>query len=185
MSGFPSRPPGDSEASRGQLKQGDSEFSATEWNRHVDAANRVLGQQALGTPHNPRLPLAFDTNLLTVKNNSGADRRRGEVLEFSGSPLTDYSAGELWLGGFIPMLANAFGVLLNPIPAGAFGNRDCQTNGCCLGLVNVTNETHKFARVQAGNCVLQSGTYGPVRILHKPGGLGEKTCGLMLNVPIA
>ena len=70
-----------------KLTAGDSTISASEFNRHVDAANIVLGQQQLGTPATP-LRLEYDTNRITVKNDSGADRRRGEILEFTGSPLT-------------------------------------------------------------------------------------------------
>ena len=162
-----------------QLLEGAGEISAAEFNRHGQAADIVLGK-ALGKPGAP-LRLEYDTNRITVKNSSGADRRRGEILEFTGSPLTDFSSGELWLTGGSPTLANGFGVLLNPIPNNKFGNKDCQVAGVCAALVNVTDATHKFAKVTASTYVLQSTASGAVRILHKPSGTGEKLCTVLLS----
>src|SRR5687768_7432471 len=97
-----------------KLKQGDTSISAHEFNRHVDAADIVLGQ-SLGTPHTP-LRLDYDTNRATVKNASGADRRRGEIVGLGGSPLSDFGQGELWVSGVAPAADKRFGVLLDPIP---------------------------------------------------------------------
>jgi hypothetical protein len=161
-----------------QLNPGD-EITAQYLNRHDAAADIVLGQ-ALGKPGQP-LRLDYDTNRITVKNISGSDRRRGEIVQFAGSPL-DLSLGELWLaGGPVTNLANGFGVLLNPLSSGKFGNRDCQVAGSCLALVNVTDANHQMATPVFGSHVLQSTDAGPVRILHKPLGTGEKTCAVLLG----
>jgi hypothetical protein len=84
--------------------------SATEWNRHVDAAEFVLRNLAFenGTP---RRGTPGDTNFVTVLNSSGADRVQGELLEFTGlaTGLTDLAARHLMLNGGSPTLANGFG----------------------------------------------------------------------------
>lgn len=161
-----------------RVTEGDDGFSAQEFNRHGEAADIVLGRRSRpGAP----LRLEYDSNSLTVKNTSGADRRRGEILEFTGSPLTSIAGGDLWLTGGAVTLANGFGVLQNPIPSNKFGNRDCQVSGTCFALVNVTNSGHKFAGPASGNHVLQSASSGPVRIIHKPGSTGELGCAVLLG----
>jgi hypothetical protein len=164
-----------------RLNPGDP-ITADYLNRHDQAADVVLGRgQRPGEP----LRLEYDTNGITVKNTSGADRRRGEILEFTGSPLTSIAGGDLWLTGGAVTLANGFGVLQNPIPSNKFGNRDCQVSGICFALVNVTNSGHKFAGPASGNYVLQSAISGPVRIIHKPGSTGELGCAVLLGQPQA
>jgi len=149
-------------------------------NRLEHSADLVLGQQQLGQP-GQRLQLAYDTNRVTVYNNSGADRRGGEILEFDGGPLTTAVGGELWLYGEAVTLASGFGVLLQPIPAGQYGNRACQVAGACYALVNVTATAHNFARPVAGSHVLQSALTGPVRIVHKVSATGELVCLVLLS----
>jgi hypothetical protein len=165
-----------------KLTPGDGTISAGEFNRHVDAADLVLGRQQLGTP-SPPLRLDYDTNLVTVKNVTGANRRRGEIVELTNSPLPDFSSGQLWANAVAITSSGHFGVLLNPLAANAIGNRDCQVGGICTALVNVTSSTHNAARSSAGSHVLQSAASGSVRIIQKPVGTGEKTCLVQLNVP--
>jgi hypothetical protein len=155
--------------------------SATEWNRHVDAAEFVLRNLAFenGTP---RRGTPGDTNFVTVLNSSGADRVQGELLEFTGlaTGLTDLAARHLMLNGGSPTLANGFGVLKSPIKSGDTAP-DCQVAGNCIGQVNVTDATHNWAVVAAGTYVLQSAFIGPAQILWKPSGTGQKTCALRLG----
>jgi hypothetical protein len=168
-----------------KLKRGDAapDLSITEFNRHVDASDFVHRNLMLGGGGAHR-QTAHDTNLITVKNVSGALRRQGEILEFTDIPLTDLSARQLILNGGSPTLANGFGVLLEPV-ANNDGTPYCQVAGGCIGLVNVTNASHKFAKVISANYVLQSAESGPVRILYKPGGTGERTCGLLIGAGTA
>jgi hypothetical protein len=139
----------------------------------------VLGR-SLANAGVPRR-IEADTNLVTVKNDSGAARRRGEVLEFTDLAFTNLDGGHGWLVGGEPALENGFGVLLNPIPDGKLGNEDCQISGACIALVDVSDEGHQYAEVVAGEYVLQSAASGPVRIVWKPSGTGEKTCFVMLG----
>src|SRR6478609_5098316 len=113
--------------------------SATEWNRHVDAAEFVLRNLAFenGTP---RRGTPGDTNFVSVLNNSGADRLQGEILEFTdiATGLTDLTARHLILKGGSPSLANAFGVLNSPIKSNDLAP-DCQITGACIAQVNITD----------------------------------------------
>jgi len=162
----------------GKIKPGDPGISATEFNRHVDASDYVLGNLIQGSPSGGA-PIARDVSFVTVKNVSGADRRKGEILEFTDldDGLTDLEAEELMLKGGSPTLANAFAILREPI-ADAGRSARAQIAGSCVGLVNVTSSSHRYAGPKSGSYVLESRGSGPLRILWKPGGTGEKTCGL-------
>ena len=162
------------------IKPGD-EITADFLNRLEHSAGIVQAQE-LGGP-TPPLRLQYDSNLVTVKNSSGADRRRGEIVGFTGaSPLTN--PAEPWLTGGSPLVGKMFGVLLNPIRSNAFGNRDCQIDGGCFALVTINDTNHTFAYPKSGTYVLESAPVGPVRILYKPSGTGEKTCFVQLNTPM-
>lgn len=157
-----------------KLKPGDSELPAIEWNRHVDASDRVLG----GMDERGGISRGFlDTNVVTVKNSSGADRRRGDILEFTGWPLDDPSIPDKmqpWITGGSPTLANGICVLAKPIKSGEYD--DAFVAGACFAYVNVLDADDRYARPIAATYVLQSVAIGPVRILYKPTGTGEKTC---------
>ena len=156
-------------------------IQAREWNRHCDTsdfvhANLIRGQTG-GSPRRP-----YDTNAVTVKNNSGANRRAGDILEFTGLVTTDLSDGIPWLTGGSPSLANGFGVCLQAIPSAAPDNfGPCLVSGCCVAYVNMSDADHKYATVTASTYVLQSSIIGPVRILFAPSGTGEKQCFVKIN----
>jgi hypothetical protein len=163
-----------------KLKAGDRAISAAEWNRHVDAAEFVY-RNLISNNGTPRRGAPADLNFVNVKNSSGADRRQGDILEFTGiSGVTDLTARQIILDGGSPTLANGFGVLTSPIKNGDYAP-DCQVSGACVAFVNVTDANHKFAKVASATYVLQSEIVGPVRILYKPSGTGEKTCAVRLT----
>jgi hypothetical protein len=166
-----------------KVKAGDHSFSAGEFNRHVDVSDYVhrhLMQHGGVTP----TPDQRDRTCVTVRNNSGANRRVGELLEFNGLAvgLSDLTSNDLILSGGSPTLANSYGILLEPV-AVSNGTQYCQISGACIGLVNVTDLNHGFAQVAAGSFVLQSAFAGPVQILWKPASTGERACGLKLGSP--
>jgi hypothetical protein len=160
-----------------------TDLSISEWNRHVDVAEHYDRTMARGQIR-PRLGSTRDTNLVQVSNNSGADRREGEILEFTGFALTDLDGDVplLWFTGGAVSLANGFGVLLRPMPNDSSVMDVCQIAGACKALVNVTDADHKFAKASSGNYILQSAFAGPIRILYKPSGTGEKTCAVLLGM---
>jgi hypothetical protein len=165
----------------GRMRKTDRTISAREFNRHVEAADYVLNHLLGGNP-TPRTKPRGETNWVTIKNSSGANRRQGEILEFTGLALTDLTSRQLMLTGGSPTLANAFGVLNSPVANNEI-SPDCQVSGGCVGLVNVTDANHGYAVVQSATYVLQSADTGTVRIMWKPSGTGEKTCALLIGVP--
>lgn len=161
----------------GKIQKG--EFpKAAEFNRHVDASDYVHSRFLMGDGR-PRQPAARDTSYVAVKNASGADRRQGEILEFTGLELTDLTHRQAMLTGNSPTLANGFGVLQSPLASNDF-TPDCQVAGVTVALVNVTDTAHRYAQATASTYVLQSALFGPARILWKPSGTGEKTCAVIL-----
>lgn len=152
-----------------------------EWNRHVVSSdwfhrNMARSQQGGG------LVGGSDSNTVIVRNNSGADRRRGDILEFTGLDLSDLSDDLPWMIGGSPTLANAFCVLLHDLPSAAPDNYGRgSAHGVVKAYVNITNTAHRYAAPAASNYVLQSAAIGPVRIMWQPGSTGEQTCLVLLN----
>jgi hypothetical protein len=150
---------------------------AADWNA-IGEATEWTQQQRLGQGGgSPRtVPL---TDVVKLKNSSGANRREGEVLEIFGFLLTTVAQRQLWFDGATPNATRPFGLLRQATPTNALA--DAQISGACLALVNVTDAGHGYATVASGNVVLQSAVAGPVRILYKPSGTGEKTCGVVIG----
>ena len=139
-----------------------------------------------GSAEYPSLGRRRDTNIVQVMNTSGDNRRAGDIVEFTGfatskatSPALPDST-EIVLNGGSPTLANGFGVLLSAVKS-ADGPVDCQISGACVAFVNVADTDHTYAVVTASTFVLQSSIIGPVRIIHKASGTGEKSCVVMIN----
>lgn len=166
------------------IKAGDpiEAVSATDLNRAFEAADDYFRRKARGDQKG-RPATNYDPNCVKVLNNSGAVRRAGEVLEFTSLRFTTLADDRpLWFTGSSPTLANGFGVLVRGMPASTeWGVDDCVVAGPCKALVNVTNTAHQFAYCAYGSYVLQSAPLGPVRILFKPSGTGERECGVLLD----
>jgi hypothetical protein len=135
-----------------KIKKGDTGFSATEFNRHVDAAEFVLRNLAYGNGTARRGPVG-DLCFVSIKNDSGADRRQGDILEITDLALTDLTSRDLILKGGSPTLANTFGVLQSPVKSGDY-TPDFQIAGACCAYVNVLDADDRYARVIASTYVL-------------------------------
>lgn len=72
-------------------------------------------------------------------------------------------------------------VLMTPAAIGAAA--ECQVDGCCTALVNVTSKAHRWAKAIAGSHVLQSAMCGHARIYWKPDATGEQLCRVILGPP--
>lgn len=152
--------------------------SAALWNNLIGAANEYAARQ-LGQPGGAKTPL-IPTDVIKIKNSSGTQIRLGEVLEISGFLLTNVLRDSLWFDGDEPDGTRPFAIALQGIPTTSIDR--AQVSGVCPALVNVTNEDHSYATVAAGEPVLQSAAGGPVRILYKPTGTGEKLCAVVFCV---
>jgi hypothetical protein len=151
--------------------------SANLWNNIIGSANeyasRLLGQPS-GTSSQPN-----PTDVVKIKNSRGSHIRLGEVLEISGFLLTNVLRTSLWFEGSTPDATHPFCIALQDIPIASIDR--AQVSGACVAWVNVTNANHGYAQVTNGNVVLQSSSDGPVRILYKPTGTGEKMCAVLLG----
>lgn len=155
--------------------------AASLWNNIIGSANEYALRQ-LGTPGSQSSqPIASD--VVKIQNSTGGQIRRGEVLEISGFLLTNLVRESLWFDGGTPDGTRPFVVALQDIPSGAIDR--AQVVGVCVALVNVTDAGHGYAVVEDGELVAQSAESGPIRILYKPSGTGEKTCAVLIGVSAA
>ena len=150
--------------------------SANLWNNIIGCANdyalRQLGQPGVQSPQ------PIPTDIVKIKNSSGSHVRLGEVLEISGFLLTAVKRDSLWFDGDTPDATRPFAIAMQDMPTDAIDRG--QVSGICVALVNVTDADHDYAEVVSGEPVLQSSDSGPLRILFKPTGTGEKTCAVLL-----
>lgn len=155
------------------------EVPAPAWNAFIDAAraNKARDHGLAG----PRHAAARAVTILPVKNSSGSDRGRFDVLgiddlvfdatanlaEFQNNPAID---------GVTPATASHVGkfvILLEPIPSGRIGRGLLM--GVCPVKIDVQAEADLYADVDDGQAShLKSGASGAATILWKEAGTGEK-----------
>lgn len=145
---------------------------AAVWNNMVDAGTAWANSRFSNSTPNPIRPR--ETDIIKVKNTSGAARRLGEILRISGKAIETVTDENKWLLGVEPTDDGYFGILKEP--AVSNGLASLQVSGCCMALVDITDEAHTRATSAAGDYVLQSGDEGPIEILYAASGTGEKTC---------
>jgi len=148
---------------------------ATDWNRMQDAT-RAFFEQGFMRPRSQSMPGA-ESQVVYVRNDSGADLTRGNVLDISAPIFTptdnpDGFGFPITFIGDIPAAdeGTRFAVLVESIPDGAVGR--AVMSGLAVVLVNVADEAHEFAATQASETELISGDAG-VEILWKESGTGE------------
>jgi len=161
---------------------------AAAYNLFIDAArdfrNRTSGiaQQSL--------PSFQQAGLVLVRNDSGADRDRFDVLGVSGPILSPTGSegsfkNRVALTGVTPIEAGHAGkfvVLLGPLRAGTIGLA-CAA-GVCPVKINIVDESHSFADVNDGLAgSLKSGLTGAATILWKQSGTGQKWAIVRLGTP--
>lgn len=150
------------------------------WNDMVDAGRAY--REGLFNVNAPKPTRPRETDVLKVRNSSGADRARGEILSFNGSVLSECTPENIWLIGEEAEIGESFGVLRYAIEDGEI--TECQVSGICIAKIDVLNLTHKYANVpSAGGYMLESSDSGPVAILYKPNSIGEHDCVVLLNSP--
>jgi len=151
---------------------------AEAFNAFIDAARDFRDrQQSRGTATQPQFR---QSGIVRVKNGSGADRNRFEILGidrpiFTPSDSLDSFQNEVLLVGVTPdgeYHAGRFCVLLEPLAANAIGL--AVISGVCPVRVNITEASDSFAEVQ-DNDVTQLKTVGSgsATILWKEPGTGE------------
>lgn len=151
--------------------------SAALWNNIIDSAND-FAMRRMGSGGGYGGSLA-STDLIKIKNSSGAAIRLGEVLELDGIVISTVDRGAMWFDGDAPNATRPFCIALQDIPEDAIDR--AQVSGVTIALVDVGDANHGYAEVVSGDPVLQSAASGPVRILYKPSGTGEKTCAVLIG----
>lgn len=123
----------------------------------------------------PRLRKHLPTNLVRVKNMTGADRRRGDVMELGAKLLDELTNEFLWFEGVAPSGTEKFGILRAALPDGKISGPggDLQVAGVCMAWVDVQDVSDTRAGVVAGEHVLVSGD-GPYKIMQEVSYPGEQ-----------
>jgi len=164
------------------------EIPAATFNTFIDAARAHLGRQrstGMGTDRSAR-----DPDVVLVRNDSGYDLTRFEVLGVSGVVISpadnlDEFKNAIVLTGTTPSLADHFGrfvVLLEPLAADEIG-RAC-ASGMCQVKVNVVDEDDAYADVRDGSRgTLESTDRGASYIYWRQSGTGEKWAVVKLSIP--
>ena len=99
------------EASTGKASSGDpfKPPSAVIWNNMVDAGRAWADERLNGGGGIVAKPRA--TDIIRIKNTSGAARRLGEILRIEDKALFEIQAESIWLKGVVPTATGYFGIL--------------------------------------------------------------------------
>ena len=150
---------------------------AAAFNAFIDAAEDFRRRQESNTQ--TAQPQFRQAGIVRVKNASGADRERFEILGvdrpiFTPSDNLETFQNDVLLVGVQPVLedhAGKFVVLLEPLASGQIGR--AVVSGVCPVKIQVNEDSDKFAEVQDGNShQLKSTGSGSATILWKEAGTG-------------
>lgn len=126
-----------------------------------------------------------DSNRLLVKNNTGGNRERGDIVGL-GEPLFLPSANlneflsQVVVSGETPSAAyiGRLAMLIEPIAQGKIG--EAAIGGVWNTIIYVDHEEHEWA-TYVGNDQFRSEWYGDAQILWKEDGTGERRARLALG----
>jgi len=142
---------------------------AATFNAFVDTARDFQERQRSATRDG--LPDWRQTGIVLIRNDSGADRGRFDVLGVAGTVIkptdnADAFKERVALKGVTPTAAHAgrFVILLEPVKNGLIG-RGC-VDGVCVARVKMSDEGHVFAEAKNGQAdKLDSGAAGSACLL--------------------
>lgn len=153
-----------------KVKRGDPlVIPAGTFNTFVDAARDFQQRQRSAERRTQRDQL--DTGIVLIRNESGAERGRFDVLGISGPIIEPVDNAEEFkqrvaLKGVVPSSPHAgkFAILLEPATDQTIV-RAC-LDGVCPARVRMDNEAHEFADIEVGQAVqLKSAESGTARLL--------------------
>jgi hypothetical protein len=148
---------------------------------HNATAAAVAAYQR-GSDRPPERQQPVETDVIMVRNASGTDKRRGDVLAVTKTRLlTTLTREHPWITATGLGDANRnyiLCVLLDPLPAGKIG--PAQISGVSLAYVNVIATWHRRAFPYGGSTV-QSGLFGPMELLNAPTVTGEQLCHIKIG----
>lgn len=154
---------------------------ATVWNNAMDAGEWWKGQHL--TTQSPLLAALREADIVKVRNDTGQDMARGEVLSLNNFVLTDYASDAIWFSGVVPTSSEApptskpYGVLLDPIKHQASGDQHfgrLAVSGVCIAKINNVSSDHPYAHVVASTKQLATNaSSGQAQILHRQNVSGQ------------
>lgn len=147
------------------------------WNAMVGAGEAFLESQLSTQPGGPIA--GRSTDILLIKNGSGGDRSRGDVMGAFSKTLETLEPSDIRLTGAAPTSEGFVGVLIEPLPSGDIGR--VQLSGVCLAKVNIGSTSHKYAYASPGSYVLTSGSSGSIQLIWTPGTTGVQECVVRLG----
>lgn len=152
-------------------------LSARIWNTLVDMARDYQRRHELGES-GQRLQKFRDPTLIWLRNDSGAGKVKGDILEVTDYILTTTLTDEkLYFAGDTQTGNKPCAILIEAIPDGKIGRARVQGPVCVASIdVNDVDNTHVYLD---GN--LQGNFGGPWRILYKPAGTGSVTAALIMG----
>jgi len=155
-----------------KVQSGDRlKIPAATFNAMIDAARDH--QQRQQGREQTSLPAFRQSGIVLVRNDSGADRDRFDVLGIDSVVISpddnlDAFKNRVALAGVTPSVgqhSGRFVVLLGPAAAGAIVT-GC-VSGVCVAKVKVRDEADEYADVTDGQSYLTSGPRGSAQILYK------------------
>lgn len=165
----------------GMINAGDplTALSARSWNRHELAAEYILSRKHLGDPARQSVDHA-DSNIVMVRNLAGADLVRGSVVELGDFIVTEDPINSLWFEGNEPDTTRPFAILRRATPEDKID--EAQLSGVVIARVDVQDVDHQYAIVVSGETVLDSATWGPIRLLSPADGAGVQDMAVCLQL---
>ncbi len=152
---------------------------AAAYNAFVDAARDYRSRQQ-NQQQEPR-PQHHDTGIVLVKNASGTDRQRFDVLGVNGTVISpadnlDQFKNKIAMVGTTPTAADHAGrflILIEPLQTDGIGM--AVASGVTPVQIDVQDEAERFADIADGDATkLKSGASGAAAILWKESGTGTK-----------
>lgn len=142
---------------------------ADDWNNAL-AAGEAFAAGRLQRP-GQQILLPTSTDIVQVRNDTGQDMARGEVLCLDDFILTALDPEYPWFAGELPTTdEKPYGVLLDPIPHQASGAQlfgRVQMSGVCIAKINMVYADHRWCHIATGEEQLQTDWHGSAEILHK------------------
>lgn len=126
-----------------------------------------------------RPQLAFSppvaTDVIKVKNITGADQAAGKVLELGTLLYTPIDRKNIGFNADTVShpVGRSYCVLPRPIPAG--GIDDAHIAGVCVAKVNIIATTDRYGFIEVSSAVLKSGKAGQFRLLGPVTATGEQS----------
>jgi hypothetical protein len=160
-------------------------LSASDHNAIASAADfaRTIRQNIDGRGGQPR---QYDPVIIRVRNDTGADRRIGDVVGVGAGLLTTFKAGDLYFAGETPTATHrCLAVLLETAyHTSTTADRPivrAQLSGVCLAYVNFNATTDAGCSYSPTNHVFASQADGPIPVLTAPASTGEQLVPVLLG----